>query len=156
MGAAFRHSQRSSGAYDGKLGFGLLAFVAERKGKEDVAVEAGRFVHASRHLVGARQRQLEVGVVRNWVGQVLVKNLQGCAGIVLLERQVGNHHRQPGHEDALRIFGGKAGQERLGIRELAGFHESLGREEVCIIVHGLAELVGFLEAGCCFGITVID
>src|ERR1700727_1318306 len=54
MGAAFRHSQRSSGPDDGELGFGLLAFVAEWKGKEDVAVEAGRFGRASLYLFWGR------------------------------------------------------------------------------------------------------
>ena len=156
MGPPLRHGQRWSGTHYGQLGLGLLPFIAQREAEEDVAIEPGGFFHASRHLVGLGQRQLKIRVAGNGVCRMLVKNPQRRLGIVLLQGEIGNHHRQTANEDAFRIFGGEAGQERFGVRELARFHVRLGGQKIGVVVHGRTRGVGFPEAGGGFGIAMIQ
>jgi invasion protein IalB len=64
---------------------------------------------ASWALACSGQGQLKVCVARNGVGRVFAEHLQRRLGIVLIEREVGDHHRQTADENALRIFCGKTG-----------------------------------------------
>jgi hypothetical protein len=91
-----------------------------------MTIQPGRLVHISRHLVSPRQCQLKVGMGRDGVRRMLMKYPQCRLGIVLLDGEIGDHDRQTGNKDAFRIFGGEAGQQSFGIRELAGFHLRLG------------------------------
>ena len=44
---------------------------------------------------------------------VFAEHLQRRLGIVLIEREVGDHHRQTTDENAFRIFCGKTGEQIL-------------------------------------------